>query len=606
MVTGRPTPLLIDWLSAQVLLAAEPEEGREGGVWYLGSRYGDLLALEGGWKIETCGARLNRIFDSLKDDFVNLDRHLASGRLQYLWDGSDLAERSPFTSDFIITCCRALAMLEILTERSGVMIVLDDGDMVQAMGEIAARAGIEVQTHGRQPTIWKHWVRFLLDLGLQRAAQGWRWLRAAHQLKKIRRSKPLRWDALRAADSLIITWNLGNSFGGPSGGNPDAYHGRLPAILKGQGRSIAWLGNSTDWMRSLEEMAETARSAADPVILPQDLWTAGDIIGVLLESLAFPLAVRRCLTLGGADLTPLLRRAVRQEVRSVRLSFALLYGKTVKRLVAKGLTPKTILYPYERQPWELALLVSARRWLPQTQLTGHMHAPLASRYLSFLPSRREVGRSLNPDRMLVIGDHYRRCLVEAGFPEKDISIIGAFRFEGVFAVSAVGERTRNRTVLCPCPINFGEALELVRKTAQAVCDLSGVGLLVNFHPAADRSFRGEMERQLESLLPKERVEFSGEPAASLLSRVACVVYNASGVVFEAARMGVPAIFIGSDVGLDLDKLPVGGQAPRSVMDLRDLLANCLDNPAKAAAIIADNSRRAAEAFTPPVTELPLG
>lgn len=604
MVTGRPTPLLIDWLSAQALLEVEPEAGREGGVWYLGSRYGNLLALESGGKIETCGARLNRIFDDLKDDFVNLDQHLVSGRLSHLWDGSDLAERSPFTSDFIITCCRALAMLEILTERPGAMVVLDDGDMVQVMVEVAARAGIVVRSQGRRSGKWKRWVRFLLDLGLQRAAQGWRWLRAAHQLQKIRRSKPLRWEALRAADSLIVTWNLGKSFGGPSGANPDAYHGRLPVLLKGQGQSIAWLGNSTDWMRSLEDMAETAISAADPVILFQDLWTAGDIIGALLESLAFPLAVRRRLTLGGAELTPLLRRAVRQEVRSARLSFALLYGKTVKRLAAKGLTPKTILYPYERQPWELALLASARRWLPQTQMIGHMHAPLASRYLSFLPSRREVGRGLKPGCMLVIGDHYRRCLVEAGFPEKNILTIGAFRFEGAFAVSAVGERTQSRTVLCPCPINFGEALELVRKTAQAVRDLPGVGLLVNFHPAADRSFRGGMERQLEPLLPKERVEFSGEPAASLLSRVACVVYNASGVVFEAARMGVPAVFIGSDVGLDLDKLPGGGQPPRSVDELRAVLAHCLDNPEKAEAIVTENSQRAAEAFTPPVTELP--
>lgn len=575
-----------------------------GPVWYLGSRYQDLLALQElagpERRVEACGERLNQLFDAYRDDFINLDRHLASGRFRALWDLSDLAERNPFTSDFMAGCCRALILLDLLESGKAGMVVVDGPALVHPLAEIARRAGhaVTVQASAQHPL--RGAIR---NIVLRRLSQGWRWWKGLRQARQARAPQPVRWDRLKQADTLLISWCLGKSFGGTDGAQPDAYYGGFPAFLKQAGRQLGWLGNSADWMRGVPEMMATAASAADPVAMVQDLWRPWDLLRALLASLAFPLAVRRHFSLGGRDLTPLLKKAVADELGSTRLSFALLYGFGVERLAERGIAPKMLIHPYERQPWEMALRRAVRRWLPQTELVGFMHAPVAQRYISFLPSREELRRGLGPDRLLVIGEHYRQGFAASGIAIEAIAVAGAFRFAGAFGATVMRQQQERPAVLCPCPIEFDEALELVRKTAQALIELPQASLLVNFHPAADRSFRAALETEMQNLLPPERVEFSDQPASALLTRVACVVYNASGVVFEAARAGVPSIFIGSEVALDLDKLPGGAAPPRKAEELAALLTKLLNDEGYRQALAEDNARRAAAAFAPPVTSL---
>jgi len=570
-------------------------------VYYLGTRYQDYLSLSDAapndWTVSSVGERLSRTFDNLRDDFINLDEHLASGRLGCLWDGSDLAERNPFTSDFLVSCSRAVVMLEILEATPDAVFVVDSSCLVFALAAIARRAEFSVKIYSSR-SAWLLCLENLRDTLGRRILQGLRWLRTQRQLKTARGGRSPRWP--RLADLLMVTWCTPQSFGGETGDSPDSYFGSIPLKLRQSGHTIAWIGNATSWVRPMSELCNTVVSARDPILMPEDVWTILDIVSALLTSLAFPLAVRHRLILRGVDLSPLVRRAILHEMRSTRLSFALLYGKTIKRLAQAGLRPQNIVYLYEHQPWEKLLQRSVRRWMPGTRLVACLHAPMASRYISILPSRIEVTTGRLADRMLVIGEFYRQAFIDVGIPASQIAIAGAFRFESVFTGHQKPTPIAEPIILCPCPIEFGEALELTHKTARALLAFPVAKLLVNFHPAMNRQVQTVLRQHVASLLPPERLEFSDKPATALLPRVCCVVYNASGVVFEASRMAIPAIFIGSEVGIDLDKLPGDIIAPaRRVEDLQDLLRNLFDDPRYAEDLVRANREKAELAFQPP-------
>ena len=68
------------------------------------------------------------------------------------------------------------------------------------------------------------------------------------------------------------------------------------------------------------------------------------------------------------------------------------------------------------------------------------------------------------------------------------------------------------------------------------------------------------------------LEFVEGSAQTLLEKCSMLIYNSSGTVFEAARLGIPSIYVGSNGGLDLDKVPGGSKLKcRSSEDLNEII-----------------------------------
>jgi hypothetical protein len=84
----------------------------------------------------------------------------------------------------------------------------------------------------------------------------------------------------------------------------------------------------------------------------------------------------------------------------------------------------------------------------------------------------------------------------------------------------------------------------------------------------DAAFREKIRERAAQAADCRHVRFIEESAKALLEEVDVLLYSSSSTSFEAAAAGVPAIFVASDIGLDLD--PMSGQAGRHCRDVYDL------------------------------------
>src|SRR5262249_46315565 len=158
---------------------------------------------------------------------------------------------------------------------------------------------------------------------------------------------------------------------------------------------------------------------------------------------------------------------------------------------------------------------------------------------------------------VTIGDGFRDRLIVHGAPTERLVVAGALRYPDILSTPREALRRRDgapRRVLAACPMDFQEALELTCKAIVATAGLDGVALVVNFHPMTDAEFRAKIRGRAAQAGDCRHVSFREESAKALLSDVDVLLYNSSSASFEAAAAGVPAIFVASDIGLDLDPM----------------------------------------------------
>ncbi len=361
----------------------------------------------------------------------------------------------------------------------------------------------------------------------------------------------------------------------------DRFFGNLPKWLRNGAIEFSWLGNVYGPIEDVVAGLGRA-SRSERVDLVSAFFDLGCILRAYSMLLTLPLAVRCRAAIAGIDVTPLVRRALIGELTSTRVLIAAQYLGLARGLRRCGRMPRVLLYTYENQPWEKLMLAGFRRTLPTTTLIGVQHAPLAASHLGVHPTRRQWLEGTAPDLLVTVGHEFRQRLIALGAPPERVIVGGALRFPGIVPASAeigIAEFVGPWRVLVACSIDMHEALELSHKAVAATIGLSDVALIINFHPMVDAPFRAKLREHLTKSVDCSRVTFADEIAEEWLGKIGVLLYNASGTSFEAVSKGIPAVFVGSQLALDLDKMAgQGGLRCRNVDELRRVIVRLRDHP----------------------------
>ena len=564
---------------SQVVIADEwkgPPPGKGGwSLWYFGSSSQRLLDMSTAKNVEDtvfpAGEAVNAAATRLRAELLELDAQLASRRFPLAWAASDLAERNPLTSDVCIGICRAVALVETARDGGAHLVVVDDAGFGRALVELCRRAGLVA--------VW----RGTPHRPLRRVLSAWRTHRYFLRLWRETRSRVRRWRSAPIIpgqlDVVLMTWVDHRTFTNTDALRVDRFFGSLPAWLRDGGRRFCWLGNVLGPMSRITETA--GASGNEPVVLASGSFGLGSLVRAYFSLMAFPLALRRRLTIGGIDVSPLIGWARGRELASPRLVSAAMYLAVARTLRRLRLTPRVLFYTYENQPWEKVMLAGFRRVLPSTTLIGVQHAPFAGQYLSAYPSRRQWSDGTTPDLLVTIGEEFRESVIAAGAPPDRVMVGGALRYPDILTRRGGGrirEPDGTRRILVACSIDLNEAIELTHKAATATAGLAEVALVINFHPMANEDFRATVRDRMAQAADRGHVSFVEDSADALIGTVDVVLYNASGTSFEAVAAGVPTIFVGSELALDLDKMAgEGGASCRRVDELRRLILRLLDD-----------------------------
>jgi surface carbohydrate biosynthesis protein (TIGR04326 family) len=388
-------------------------------------------------------------------------------------------------------------------------------------------------------------------------------------------------------------------------GDRDRFLGALPQWLRSAGFEIGWLRNPVAWLHSVEAIARSVHqnSRSEPAAVVGRFFGIRALLASYGHLLMLPFALKHRLQLGGIDLKRIVRLALRREMRSARLVASALYAGLASSLKRAGLVPRTLFYTYENQPWEKAMLSSFRRAQPGTQLIGVQHAQFSDRYFSGQPSSRQWNDGTAPDRLMTIGSEFRDRLIGLGAPADRLQVGGALRYAdllGPRAGAAPKAMSERRLVLATCSMEARDSFELAHKAAAATSALSDVRLAINFHPLVDAKFRQTIREQMDRFVDCSHVEFVEGGAVQWLEQADVLLYNSSNTVLEAAAMRVPAIFVESDVGLDVDVFSGAGSFKcRDVADLRRHIEILLADAGRRLSAVETASNYMSRCFAPP-------
>ena len=551
-------------------------EFKSGTLWYFGSDYArflETIEADHGLEVAATGDAINAIAARIRREVINIDAQLESGLSSLSWAASDLAEANPTMSDFYLDICRALVLIEAARQGGRHIAVVDDPGLGKALVRICRLAGLTVRGEAL------HQSPFAAIKHAARAQFGF--LRAFVMQGRALARHPFDLSKAAGQELWLMTWSDGRR-GAGSGEDNDLYFGKLPEWLRAAGLGLAWIVNPVSWMNSFDAIAAAARKVTEPVALAHRFIGYRAVAQAYLTLAALPFAVRRHLRLGGFDLSPLVRRAVRREFTTSRLLGAAVYAGLAAGLKRSHIRPKLVLYTCENQPWEKCMLLGFRRELPETQMIGVQHTPMAENYLSGQHSDKQWAGDSAPDLLLTIGREFYDRLVASGVSSDRLHVGGALRFDDMLRIPPDDSGRTDKSsfwVLAACPLDRRDCFDLVHKAVMSTAGLDGVQLAVNFHPMLSMTTRREIE-QWEALRGKcSHVRFVEGNALEWLKQASLLLYNSSSTVFEATALGVSAIHIGSSLGIDIDKVPGGAVTThRSVESLRQDIKEILAHP----------------------------
>lgn len=556
--------------------------GKRPRAWYFGTDLRTRNAVETQWgeslRFESMAAPLGRIVDRIVPDIVNLDRLLfpedeLPRAYHEAWLASDLCDRGPYATRILEEAAK-LILLHELTEDGGLHIaVFDDPARAGAFyHSVSGVAGLEThwqERHGRRHIRdeMTHWGRMqlrTLRMFASRVYRGAQLIWRIVEVKLLRRAHPINRAALAGHRVMIASWADERTFS-PTGRAEEITNlGRLPEILRENDLDPAYVATPLSWIGDEWTMIRSMVGAKDAVLTVEDCIGVGDILAALFESMRLKRAIRKRLKdkvrVDGRDITAILELALQDEQTKWRPVRSALYRCVARKLKSLGCAPRTLLYPFEGQPWEKSLISGFRTYLPDCAIVGYQYGAFAPNHISLYPSAREIQNGVAPDKLLVAGPRYGEWFQKNGFPQSRMFLGGGLRHERRMHQASTHSSTpapnSAKTVLCCCSIDIWESLDLLDKTARALEAEQTHRLLINFHPMTpDSERRAASElKSVHRLVSEGRAELSDDSFADLIHRADIVIYDRSGAVFESMQRGIPAVHVGIDSRLNMNKI----------------------------------------------------
>ncbi|MBI1202282.1 MAG: hypothetical protein GC182_07205 [Rhodopseudomonas sp.] len=569
-------------------------------VWYLGNDYARLLRLKSELPPSAVFAPVSQaVNDSargLLSLMLDLDGFLA-GSLpdRAAWDASDIADRSRYNSPFFLELARVVAVLRGVGSGGRHVVIVDDDSFAMTVFDAMIANKIATTWHRPFPGWFRlrHETRNLISLMRRLLGDGRAGLRRLSSLRGLRAARPLTPADVGGVDVWIAVWATDKTFAAGAPLQSEDRVGRLPAILRTAGIKVGYLVFPL-WPERYDEIASAALRCSEPVLLAEDALSRIDIVATDFVVRRHLPGVKHRLSWEGLDLSPVLKRALKQERISGRPMKARLLSQLPRLMARLGASPKAVVTTYENHSWEKVLTASVHRHMPSSHVIGYNHASFSSFYISLNPSPGDIAANVIPDCVLTLGQTAASDLAARGFPRDRLKVAGGLRYEAFF------ERARQlppppasgvRNVLCCVGVDLDEGVELVHKGAEAAAGSDALALKVNFHPMSGPQFRDTLKAMLRSRNAAgfERIQFDDRPVRDLLVDCHAVLYIDSNAALEAAAAGRQIIYVVRETGLDYDKMPPGlSQHCRTSEEIRQAL---LDPPRRDSAQLNDIMRR---------------
>lgn len=287
--------------------------------------------------------------------------------------------------------------------------------------------------------------------------------------------------------------------------------------------------------------------APEAIATMQDYRRLGDMARGLMRGFFFTRTIFQNYKSSICDMTPLVRHSLAMDILSGRYIETYLDYRAARRFAQDLPADARIIYPFENQPWEKAMLKVFAESAKNIKVYGYQFFPLPPALLMdrFSAYQRQCGAL---PAAILTSDEVSQKLLSAG--AMNTYSAGNQRYKNDLGRRPDFSEGFNRNVvLCSLFLDGNEALELAIKSMAATAGLD-VRLWINMHPMTSVHVRDKVRVLARSY---DHVEIRDESFPVLIAQAGMVLYNSSSVVYDAVLRGVPAIYVESDLMPDMNR-----------------------------------------------------
>nr|WP_319375379.1 hypothetical protein [uncultured Methanoregula sp.] len=334
----------------------------------------------------------------------------------------------------------------------------------------------------------------------------------------------------------------------------DPHFGPLPDLLKKKGYNVAYVAKILNTI-SFEETVEKLHNINEIFLFPESFMESTDLFRCDLKSKQYNLIIDNSFTIHNIPAKGIIEENF-AESRST-LANNLLYGILIEGMKKHGIYPERIIYTYEGQSWENALVWSIRHTLPDTKIIAYDNVTFSKMFLSKFHTKNELKIRPLPDRIVTNGRLFYNVLIQAGYSQEMISCGCALRHSYIWNQQKICQahpRMNGRwRILVATSIGYEESLELIQKTCFACAGADEFDIIIKCHPLIDIF---ALKNDLKDFLIHPNIVFSDDQVGSLLTGVDILLYTTTSVCYEALNFGVFPICIHMENFVTLDRLDI--------------------------------------------------
>ena len=350
--------------------------------------------------------------------------------------------------------------------------------------------------------------------------------------------------------------------------NNNRYFGNIPDFLD-RVENINFIGQVSYGNPAYPDIARNVMEQGLPIFLILKLMKFQDVLYAFKESLMFILRRKSNIVFQGVNYEVFVRESLKKDFLNGTLMHSIiqyrLFNRAFKFLPADAI----VIYPFENQPWEKAMLLAASELKLKTRFVAYQFFPIAKNFLIADFSKYSKIQRNTPALFLTSDVVSNNKLFNEGF---NTIQIGSCRYDTLLKGKTPDFLIKNEFVaLCCLFLDSLEAISLATEAIRITKDAT-VPLWINCHPLLSPDVKNNIKQLVEN---NTHVTLYDCPVADLIDDVSVVLYNSSTVCYDAALKGIPIVYVTCQNIPNLDRFPHFGIQDMIIRDEIELISNFL-------------------------------
>ncbi len=311
---------------------------------------------------------------------------------------------------------------------------------------------------------------------------------------------------------------------------------------------VSILGNILNGHRNFRKII---RSDSHFIKEEISLW---DIAWSFLKSFKLLTSIKEKIIFENYDFTSIVNRALKKDFWDTSYLKHLLFYKAFRKICLNISNNAAIVYPFENQPWEKALIMACSEQKNKINLFAYQFFPIPENFLIHRFSEKAKNYAMLPAKILTSDRHSNHFLQKEGISTLKV---GSLRYNHLLNYQV--NFTTRKKILCSLFLDELETISMVKKmvniSKHVDCDF-----IINYHPSLSTDIIGKIKNLVED---SKNITLSNMKVPDLLEDVFLLIYNSSSVFFEAALRGIAVLYLPCDDIVNLDRFHGLGKMVKS-------------------------------------------